>query len=237
MVRIILDCSKRKRTFLNSAVHGTARRCLFILCELFSMTMSSMPSSTDPSADILSSRALEGHKRVRSQLSCTLCRIGKLRCDRGSPSCDQCVKRGRGLTCQYVALTSRDKPRQHVRDRIKHLERTVIDLMNANASHGILTSSHGIREHHNGASLPTQLVSTHVDVYSDGNIKTQCNMTKLDYHPGTAGQMKINRNETTYVGASHWAAILNDVGFSRLCNSPFRVLHCTNRSNFVDYGG
>ncbi len=104
-----------------------------------------------------------------------------------------------------------------MKDRIKHLERTVIDLMNANASHGVLTSSDVMREHQNVGPLPTQLVSSHVDVSSYGNIKTQCDMTMLDYNPATAGQMEINKNETTYVGASHWAAILNDVGFSRLC--------------------
>lgn len=34
-----------------------------------------------------------------------------------------------------------------------------------------------------------------------------------DQLPNSSGQVLLGLNETTYVGATHWAAILDDVGF------------------------
>lgn len=129
------------------------------------------------------------------------------------------MKRGRGATCQYIAMILRDKPKQHVRDRIKHLERIVIDLMNANASPAVVQSSDVMGDHYDAACPQIAPVLSHVDIYSDGNDTTHYDVTQRDCNPGTASQMKVNKNESTYVGASHWAAILNDVGFSGLYRS------------------
>jgi hypothetical protein len=71
-------------------------------------------------------------KRARSQLSCTPCRVGKLKCNRERPACDQCIKRSRQTSCFYVPPPVRHKPSQNVKGRIKQLENLVVGLMNQN---------------------------------------------------------------------------------------------------------
>ena len=67
-------------------------------------------------------------KRARTQLSCTPCRTGKLKCDRASP-CEPCVKRGRESQCNYPPAPTKSKP-ANVKGRIRQLESLVLDLMN-----------------------------------------------------------------------------------------------------------
>ncbi|KAK5727947.1 hypothetical protein LTR17_012370 [Elasticomyces elasticus] len=48
-------------------------------------------------------------KRVGRQLSCSLCRSGKLKCDRETPHCNQCIKRSRQSLCVYSQNSSNGK--------------------------------------------------------------------------------------------------------------------------------
>ncbi|KAK5677717.1 hypothetical protein LTS10_009600 [Elasticomyces elasticus] len=48
-------------------------------------------------------------KRVGRPLSCSLCRSGKLKCDRGTPHCNQCIKRSRQSLCVYSQNSSNGK--------------------------------------------------------------------------------------------------------------------------------
>ncbi|KAF2642982.1 hypothetical protein P280DRAFT_241496 [Massarina eburnea CBS 473.64] len=69
-------------------------------------------------------------KRARPQLSCTPCRQGKLKCNRGQPICDQCTKRTRNDACQYVPPPPKSKQTQNMRGRIRNLESLVVNLIN-----------------------------------------------------------------------------------------------------------
>ena len=81
-------------------------------------------------------------KRARSQLSCTACRHGKLRCNRAAP-CDQCIKRSKESACSYLPPAAKVRAPQDVKGRIQHLEQLVVDLMNSRSSNGNGTTTDG----------------------------------------------------------------------------------------------
>lgn len=83
-------------------------------------------------------------KRARSQLSCTACRHGKLRCNRAAP-CDQCIKRSKETACSYLPPAAKARAPQDVKGRIQHLEQLVVDLMNSRSSNGTGTTTNGGR--------------------------------------------------------------------------------------------
>lgn len=97
-----------------------------------------------PPRTIMSSRdSNEAHikqKRARSQLSCTACRHGKLRCNRAAP-CDQCIKRSKESACSYLPPAAKARAPQDVKGRIQHLEQLVVDLMNSRSSNGTGTTT------------------------------------------------------------------------------------------------
>ncbi|EME87634.1 uncharacterized protein MYCFIDRAFT_28434, partial [Pseudocercospora fijiensis CIRAD86] len=131
-------------------------------------------------------------KRARSQLSCTPCRQGKLRCNRShDPACDQCLKRDRQSACVYVPPPAKQKPTQNVKGRIRQLENLVVDLMNQQNQNG--TDGKSDQENQNARRESSNTTS---DV--DGATKP-------------FGQMRISKNEISYVGETHWQAILHGI--------------------------
>ncbi len=131
------------------------------------------------------------HKRNRTQLSCTNCRQAKLKCDRQKPHCSQCEKKGRVSLCSFPPPPARKKPTVSMQNRLKHLESLVKDVMSA------------------GQSPPMQHIESHA-YHRNG---------KSNSDPATfpravsSGQVLLGANESTYVGATHWAAVLEDVSF------------------------
>ncbi len=130
-------------------------------------------------------------KRNRIQLSCASCRHGKLKCDRQQP-CSQCVRKGRASQCTFSMPVR--KPVVTLQNRLKHLERLVKDAMTAQSP----------------TAQAALLISPDT---SNGNISAPIihgqDQTKGQQTP-TSGQVLLN-NGQTYVGATHWAAILEDV--------------------------
>jgi len=150
-------------------------------------------------------------KRARQQLSCTACRHGKLRCNRQQP-CDQCLKRSKASSCQYLAPPEKKRKARNTKDRIAHLEGLVVQLMSQNtsgnsSSPGSLnesdSTSTSIRTRDSSSSSPT--VST--DTRNKKGLKQQSNGAASV----TAGQLTVANGETHYHGAAHWEAILEDV--------------------------
>lgn len=145
-------------------------------------------------------------QRNRSQLSCRPCRTGKLKCDRSHP-CNQCVKRSREESCRYAPPARKRASTtagQTVRNRVNQLEQLVLDLMNDRQTGdqaGKTSQSISPRIHQNGTSrlTPQEDASLTSDIPTDVPLDTQI------------GRMVIERSGTSYVGDTHWRAILGGI--------------------------
>lgn len=89
------------------------------------MALSTSPGSTGTQ---------QKRKRNRVPLSCTICRKRKVKCDKGRPQCQQCVKTGVGHLCHYMEQTwaeeaekelSKDSELKQLRELVKSLEETL----------------------------------------------------------------------------------------------------------------
>ncbi|KAF1983873.1 hypothetical protein K402DRAFT_423465 [Aulographum hederae CBS 113979] len=155
-----------------------------------------------------------GRQRARAQLSCIFCRQGKLKCNRGHP-CDQCIKRSRESSCNFVAPPSRKKPNQKMKDRIHHLESMVVDLMKNMPANGQNSTPSDTRHSSNAgedqlwASGSFDKNSASPESNPSGSDATD---DALEQGAGAFGRMSItNSNTTSYVGNTHWEAILSNI--------------------------
>ncbi|KAM3416114.1 hypothetical protein BST61_g9595 [Cercospora zeina] len=164
-------------------------------------------------------------KRARSQLSCVPCRQGKLKCNRShDPACDQCIKRSREGQCRYVPPAMKPKANQNVKGRIRQLETLVVDLMNQQ-------SQKESRTQQVKSTAATHLASTRtLSTESKGRVVDQLtppsdNDSPMQERPNREceaqddvdsttkpfGRLRISKGEISYVGESHWQAILNGI--------------------------
>lgn len=163
--------------------------------------MESLPSR---SGHVLNYRAIsvEGNVCIiTSILTVLTVRSGKLKCDRKDP-CDQCVKRSKESTCQYMAAPpKKTKEAKSAKDRISHLEDLVIKLIHQNQTENGHKASE--QEESAASTISGTTVTTHYAAKS-GNGSPD---------PATAfGRMEISQDgNTNYVGAGHWSAILNGI--------------------------
>lgn len=147
----------------------------------------------DPSRNVGSN----GPQRNRSQLSCTSCRSSKLKCDRKSP-CSQCMKKGKAAQCIFPTPLARRKPAVSMQNRLKHLESLVKNAMVAQSP--VMQSPGSQREDLVGSvSHSRPHVSPTDSSDPKGSESTNSN----------TGQVVQGSNE--YVGATHWAAIFENV--------------------------
>jgi hypothetical protein len=157
-------------------------------------------------------------KRARSQLSCTACRHGKLRCNRAAP-CDQCTKRNKESACSYLPPAAKVRAPQDVKGRIQHLEQLVVDLMNSRSSSGNGTTTSSGRSNSTAPStegFPTTSQSdlSHSDTQGSSEAdKAQTEATPpyseddspVMQHPQEAqqlesfGHLRISKEGTRYV--------------------------------------
>jgi hypothetical protein len=158
-------------------------------------------------------------KRARSQLSCTACRHGKLRCNRAVP-CDQCTKRSKEPACSYLPPAAKVKGPQDVKGRIQHLEQLVVDLMNSRSSNGNGTMTSGGRSNSTATSvgdnpttsqsdhspLNTQVSSevnkAHTEIsppYSDENSPIMQHPQEAQQQLESFGHLRISKDGTRYV--------------------------------------
>ena len=145
-------------------------------------------------------------KRNRIQLSCTHCRHAKLKCDREKP-CSQCVKKGRASICTFTAPITRKRPAVSMQNRLKHLESLVKGVMTSRPSNGPNDSASN--SHTSSPDFVSQLQNlTEIrGTFVEAPIYTK------DGVSNSSGQVVLGPNETTYIGATHWAAMLDDVRF------------------------
>lgn len=145
-------------------------------------------------------------KRARQQLSCTACRHGKLRCNRQQP-CDQCLKRSKASSCQYLAPPEKKRKARNTKDRIAHLEGLVVQLMGQNNTTGSTSSPGSV----NGSDSARESSSNSPPVSSETSSKNGYSEHSYGSASVTTGQLKVSRGETHYHGSAHWEAILEDV--------------------------
>lgn len=167
-------------------------------------------------------------KRARSQLSCIPCRQGKLKCNRShDPACDQCIKRNRESSCLYVPPPMKQKPAQNVKGRIRQLENLVVDLMNQQGNKNPSTNGNSEQQerrpsddspttngHRQSVTFSQPTPPSENDSNSPNNAGTAGSGSTQDDVDGATkpfGQMRISKNEISYVGDSHWQAILNGI--------------------------
>ncbi|KAF2674133.1 hypothetical protein BT63DRAFT_449121 [Microthyrium microscopicum] len=138
-------------------------------------------------------------KRARQQLSCMPCRTGKLKCDRQQP-CDQCLKRARDSSCTYLPPPKK-KPRRPMstKERISHLETLLIQMMNNDQSPTA-----------DGREETTESVQQHTPESTFGESPGRDDLVGT----GTLGKLQTSNGETSYVGSTHWEAVL--AGISEL---------------------
>lgn len=165
-------------------------------------------------------------KRARSQLSCIPCRQGKLKCNRArDPACDQCIKRNREGQCLWVPPPSKQKPTQNVKGRIRQLENLVVDLMNQqNHKSGQLNGEQrdAQRKESDGGTIdangdsgtssgqPTPPSDSDLPSHRHGS-SASAEGHDIEGATKPFGQMRISKNEISYVGETHWQAILNGI--------------------------
>lgn len=158
-------------------------------------------------------------KRARTQLSCTPCRTGKLKCDRASP-CEPCVKRGREAACIYPPPPVKSKP-TNVKGRIRQLESLVVDLMNQQQKQPLSTpdtSRSPVARSRSAASEFTESVPyvepTSPSDRSSGPRNRSVSRSASGSESGIDkpfGHMSIKKDEVSYHGAGHWQTILSSI--------------------------
>ncbi|KAF2453816.1 fungal-specific transcription factor domain-containing protein [Lineolata rhizophorae] len=160
---------------------------------------------------------LRSAKRSRIQLSCNFCRQGKLKCNRNHPACDQCIKRSRESSCAYAA--PRPKPPKqgtNMKERIRHLEGLVVELMNTNNAPGVRdpvqqdvpdTSGEAVRDRAEDMEYTADEAGPEQRPEPDSGAEN-----KETWVMNALGAMRIGKtHETSYIGATHWEAILDDI--------------------------
>ncbi|EJP68660.1 fungal specific transcription factor [Beauveria bassiana ARSEF 2860] len=130
-------------------------------------------------------------KRSRVLLSCAPCRASKLKCDRSQP-CSQCAKKDRPAACVYAPKpVKRKPPPKGMSARLKRLEGMVRNMMEAEAAEN---AAEGGKK-------------------TDGEEEEEAAAAATDAHEAKTahGQVVRSVQGSTYVGATHCLAMLEDI--------------------------
>ncbi|KAI1107602.1 fungal-specific transcription factor domain-containing protein [Jackrogersella minutella] len=162
-------------------------------------------------------------RRNRVPLSCYPCRTRKLKCNRGSPNCENCIKRGDTESCVYATPTSRRKNQSSagasstpddMQNRIDRLEGLVLSLMHGGANVEISGASNTVPP----APSATDSSSPHIDHDDEGAMKydTEADGGDSDIDDGLAtslGVLKVDadKGKSMYIGQEHWHVLLHDI--------------------------
>lgn len=173
-------------------------------------------------------------KRTRVLLSCSPCRASKLKCDRGQP-CGNCLKKDRVNLCEYAPRPK--KPTKGMAARLRRLEGMLRKMMEDDSAAAAM-SSFGVssaelfankasgssgRGNENGSALSFMSVLTEAAAQGyDGSGKpiatsatTRVPRVQAAQAPLTQargeGCVVRGQRATTYVGATHFMAMLDDI--------------------------
>ncbi|KAI2472103.1 fungal-specific transcription factor domain-containing protein [Annulohypoxylon bovei var. microspora] len=163
-------------------------------------------------------------RRNRVPLSCYPCRTRKLKCNRGTPSCDNCVKRGDTQSCVYAAPTSRRKNQSSagasstpddMQNRIDRLEGLVLSLMHGGANIEVSTAAAATAP---PAPSNTDSSSPHIEREDESTMRDEVEVDDgdSDVDDGLAtslGVLKVDadKGKSMYIGQEHWHVLLADI--------------------------
>ncbi|KAI0876869.1 fungal-specific transcription factor domain-containing protein [Hypoxylon argillaceum] len=170
-------------------------------------------------------------RRNRVPLSCYPCRTRKLKCNRGAPSCENCVKRGDTQSCVYATPSSRRKNQNNaganaspddMQNRIDRLEGLVLSLMHGGANIDASTAAAAAEATAlrnapvTALSVADNSSSAQLDRDDDGNMKDDDDEGSSDIDENLAeslGVLKVDvdQGKSMYVGQEHWHTLLADV--------------------------
>ncbi|KAJ4249475.1 hypothetical protein NW762_012332 [Fusarium torreyae] len=142
-----------------------------------------MELDSSPNDNDQSSTSEARQKRSRILLSCAPCRNSKLKCDREQP-CGQCTKKGRDNQCTYAPKPERKRPAKGMSARLKRLEGMVREMMDSEGT------------------VPETVQNT-----GNNSGTSSCTATG----PEVQGHVVQGEKATTYVGATHCMAMLEDI--------------------------
>ncbi|KAM0204407.1 hypothetical protein ACHAPI_000160 [Fusarium lateritium] len=142
-----------------------------------------MELDTSPNDNEQSSTSEARQKRARVLLSCAPCRNSKLKCDREQP-CNQCAKKGRASQCAYAPKPERKRPAKGMSARLKRLEGMVREMMDPEG-------------------VPSEVAADTKNSSRATNGATA--------GPEVQGLVVQGKKATTYVGATHCMAMLEDI--------------------------
>lgn len=170
-------------------------------------------------------------RRARQILSCSACRTGKLKCNREQP-CDQCIKRSKDSTCHYLPPPQKKRKIRNARDRVAHLEGLVAQLIaqnttadDANNDQQDQTNAPVARKELGNSVSPFRAPKLTDDFASKPMTppSEETSPRNLEQHSPSSepkeyqnalhavGALSINHGVTSYVGATHWKAVLEHV--------------------------
>ncbi|KAE8449401.1 hypothetical protein EG329_008302 [Mollisiaceae sp. DMI_Dod_QoI] len=150
-------------------------------------------------------------RRDKPQMSCTICRQKKLKCDRMKP-CVNCTKRGQPESCDYIKQeSSRGRPAglqetANVQERVRHLEDMVMTLLN---SQTIRSQDVPTAEKSPSATRPAGSIKD--DGFSQSTAPSPDHQTDPNVPEASLGKFTRARDQENFVGSEHWEAILQDI--------------------------
>ncbi|KAH8676192.1 hypothetical protein BX600DRAFT_196735 [Xylariales sp. PMI_506] len=166
-------------------------------------------------------------RRNRVPLSCLPCRTRKLKCNRGTPSCENCVKRGDTQSCVYATPSSRRKNQNSagangspddMQNRIDRLEGLVLSLMHGGAN--IDASAVAAAAAATGSAVTAASVTDSSDPKNDQDdenlMRDEQEGDDSDVDDGLAtslGVLKVDpdKGKSMYIGQEHWHTLLADI--------------------------
>ncbi|KAI1855471.1 hypothetical protein JX266_000336 [Neoarthrinium moseri] len=167
-------------------------------------------------------------RRNRVPLSCLPCRTRKLKCNRGSPSCENCIKRGDTQSCVYANPSSRRKTQinagpnatpDDMQNRIDRLEGLVLSLMHGGANIDASTAAAATTSSGSMSGPAPASVTDSSDQrieQDDENAMRDEPDGDSDVDDGLAtslGVLKVDadKGKSLYIGQEHWHTLLADI--------------------------
>ena len=144
-------------------------------------------------------------KRTRVLLSCAPCRTSKLRCDRESP-CRNCLKKDRVDLCEY-APRPKKKPAKGMAARLRRLEAMLREMMDDDSAAAAMSRLGVTSSGPLGGGMKSQLPLSGPagsGLHADADEQTSS-------QPRGKGRVVRGQQATTYVGATHFMAMLDDI--------------------------
>jgi hypothetical protein len=167
------------------------------------------------------------HHRFRDYFP--LIRTYRLKCDRTYP-CDRCTRRGEAASCTFVGHGPRGRASEggssptHIQNRIQHLENLVLSFAQQRRQRDGASPYASVTRKPNGSSLadPEAYVEDELVDLTSSTKASHIDKT-LEDDPGKI----VNEEDVgiSYVDASHWRAILDDVRM--LCSQRLIAIQLT----------